>query len=244
MSDKTTIDGGASSGVPRHIAVIPDGNRRWAKKRLLPQAAGHIAGVEAFKTLLAHCTDIGVRYVTFYAFSTENWKRSGKEVGTLMKLLLDNLLNVEKQLGEYRDKIRFVISGDRSSLTPDLVEAIEETERKTEKNTALTGIICINYGGRDEIVHAARNLAERVRKGEIRPEDIDEDTFSGNLYENVPDPDLIIRTSGEQRLSNFLLWQSAYSELFFSDLLWPDFDEAELDRILKEYSGRKRRYGK
>ncbi len=243
-SENARSDGGAPCGVPRHIAVIPDGNRRWAKRRMLPSAAGHKAGVEAFRKLLAHCTDIGVKYVTFYAFSTENWKRSQAEVGTLMKLLLEKLLDVEKQMGSYRDKVRFLISGDRSELTPELVAAIEETERKTAKNTELTAVVCINYGGRDEIVHAARKLAEKVRDGSLKPEDIDESAISTELYESVPDPDLIIRTSGELRLSNFLLWQSAYSELYFSDLLWPDFNDAELDKAVAEFASRKRRYGK
>ena len=161
-----------------------------------------------------------------------------------MKLLLEKLLDVEKQMGSYRDKVRFLISGDRSELTPELVAAIEETERKTAKNTELTAVVCINYGGRDEIVHAARKLAEKVRDGSLKPEDIDESAISTELYESVPDPDLIIRTSGELRLSNFLLWQSAYSELYFSDLLWPDFNDAELDKAVAEFASRKRRYGK
>ena len=240
---KINSDGGAPSEVPRHIAVIPDGNRRWARKRLLPAAAGHKAGVEAFRKLLAHCTDIGVKYVTFYAFSTENWKRSQAEVGALMKLLLEKLLDVEKQMGSYRDRVRFVIVGDRSELTPELVKAIEETERKTAGNKDLTAAVCINYGGRSEIVHAARELARKVKEGELEPEEIDEKALSGALYADMPDPDLIIRTSGELRLSNFLLWQSAYSELYFSDLLWPDFDEAELDKAVEAFAARKRRCG-
>ena len=237
-------DGGAPSEVPRHIAVIPDGNRRWAKKRMLPAAAGHKAGVEAFRKLMAHCTDIGVKYVTFYAFSTENWKRSQAEVGALMKLPLEKLLDVEKQMGGYRDKVRFLISGDRSALSPELKKAIEETEKKTAANKELTAVICINYGGRDELVHAVRKLAHRVKEDGLDPENIDEEAISAALYEQVPDPDLIIRTSGEQRLSNFLLWQSAYSELYFSDRLWPDFDDDELDRAVNAYASRKRRYGK
>ena len=211
---------------------------------MLPTAAGHKAGVEAFRKLLAHCTDIGVKYVTFYAFSTENWKRSQAEVGTLMKLLLEKLLDVEKQMGSYKDKVRFLISGDRSELTPELVKAIEETERKTENNKELIAVVCINYGGRDEITHAVRAIAEKVKAGTLEPKDIGEATISANMYEDVPDPDLIIRTSGELRLSNFLLWQSAYSELYFSDVLWPDFDDAELDRAVSEFNRRKRRYGK
>lgn len=237
-------DGGAPAEVPRHIAVIPDGNRRWARKRMLPAVAGHKAGVEAFRKLMAHCTDIGVKYVTFYAFSTENWKRSQAEVGALMKLLLEKLLDVDKQMGSYRNKVRFLISGDRSGLSPELNKAIEETEKKTEANKDLIAVICINYGGRDELVHAVRKLAHKVKEGGLDPENIDEEAISSSLYEQVPDPDLIIRTSGEQRLSNFLLWQSAYSELYFSDLLWPDFDDDELDKAVNAYSSRKRRYGK
>jgi undecaprenyl diphosphate synthase len=237
-------DGGASLEVPRHIAIIPDGNRRWAKKRMLPAAAGHKAGVEAFKKMIAHATDIGVKYVTFYAFSTENWRRSQEEVGALMKLLLTNLINSEKAMGDYRDRVRFVVSGDRSELSQELVEAIEETERRTSGNTELIAVVCVNYGGRDEIVRAARKLAEKVKAGELDASGIDEAALSGELYVNVPDPDMIIRTSGEQRLSNFLLWQSAYSELYFSDVLWPDFDNEELDRAIRAFSARKRRYGK
>ncbi len=236
-------DGGAPVRVPRHIAVIPDGNRRWAKKRLLPAAAGHRAGVEAFKKLLSNCADRGVKYVTFYAFSTENWKRSETEVGALMKLLLDNLVNVEKLLGENRKKVRFLISGDRSALGDELLKAIGETERKTGDNSDLTAVLCINYGGRDEIVHAARKLAEDAAKGIILPGDIDETVFSRCLYEDVPDPDLIIRTSGEQRISNFMLWQAAYAEFYFSDVLWPDFGAEELDRAIAEFERRRRRYG-
>ena len=241
---KKLNNGGALLEVPRHIAVIPDGNRRWARKRLLPAAAGHKAGVEAFRKLMAHATDIGVKYVTFYAFSTENWKRSREEVGALMKLLLNNLINVDKQMGEYRNRVRFLISGDRSELSPELVEAIEETERKTAGNSDLIAVVCINYGGRDEIVHAVKKIAEKVKNGGLASEDISEQLLSSEMYEDIPDPDLIIRTSGEQRLSNFLLWQSAYSELYFSELLWPDFDDDELDKAISAYSARKRRYGK
>ena len=237
-------DGGAPAGVPRHIAVIPDGNRRWAQKRMLPAAAGHKAGVEAFRKLMAHCTDIGVKYVTFYAFSTENWKRSQSEVGALMKLLLEKLLDVEKQMGSYKNKVRFLISGERAGLSPELINAIEETERKTASNKELTAVVCINYGGRDELVNAVRSLARRVKEEDLDPEKIDEAAVSASMYEQIPDPDLIIRTSGEQRLSNFLLWQSAYSELYFSDLLWPDFDDDELDKAVNAYALRKRRYGK
>ncbi|MBR7062638.1 MAG: di-trans,poly-cis-decaprenylcistransferase [Clostridia bacterium] len=239
----TISDGGASGRVPRHIAVIPDGNRRWARKRHLPAAAGHKAGVEAYKQLLSNAADRGVKAVTFYAFSTENWKRSQDEVSALMKLLLDNLVNSDRILGKNREKIRFLIAGDRTGLDGKLVEAIEALEAKTAGNTELIAVICLNYGGRDEIVRAARKLGEQIADGTLRPEDIDEAALTAGLYVNVPDPDLIIRTSGEQRLSNFLLWQAAYSELYFADVLWPDFDAAELDKALSAYAMRQRRYG-
>ena len=236
-------DGGASGRVPRHIAVIPDGNRRWARKRHLPVASGHKAGVEAYKQLLSNCADRGVEYVTFYAFSTENWKRSQDEVSALMKLLLENLTNSDRILGKNREKIRFIISGDRAGLDRKLVEAIEALEKQTAANTELIAVICINYGGRDELVHAARKLGEKIAAGTLRPEEIDEAALTAELYADVPDPDLLIRTSGEQRLSNFLLWQAAYSELYFADVLWPDFDAAELDKAISAYAARQRRYG-
>ncbi|MBO7406973.1 MAG: di-trans,poly-cis-decaprenylcistransferase [Clostridia bacterium] len=236
-------DGGASGRVPRHIAVIPDGNRRWARGKHLPVASGHKAGVEAYKQLLSNCADRGVEYVTFYAFSTENWKRSQDEVSALMKLLMENLANSDRILGKNREKIRFIITGDRAGLDRKLVEAIDALEKQTAGNTELIAVICINYGGRDELVHAARKLGEKIAAGTLRPEEIDEAALAGELYANVPDPDLLIRTSGEQRLSNFLLWQAAYSELYFADVLWPDFDAAELDKAISAYAARQRRYG-
>jgi undecaprenyl diphosphate synthase len=236
-------DGGASGRVPRHIAVIPDGNRRWARGKHLPVASGHKAGVEAYKQLLSNCADRGVEYVTFYAFSTENWKRSQDEVSALMKLLLENLVNSDRILGKNREKIRFIITGDRAGLDRKLVEAIDALEKQTAGNTELIAVICINYGGRDELVHAARKLGEKIAAGTLRPEEIDEAALTGELYANVPDPDLLIRTSGEQRLSNFLLYQNAYAEFVFPETLWPDFSVHDYDLALDAFGHRQRRFG-
>ena len=181
--------------------------------------------------------------MTFYAFSTATWKRSQDDVSALMKLLLENLTNSDRILGKNREKIRFIITGDRAGLDRKLVEAIDALEKQTAGNTELIAVICINYGGRDELVHAARKLGEKIAAGTLQPEEIDEAALAGELYANVPDPDLLIRTSGEQRLSNFLLWQAAYSELYFADVLWPDFDAAELDKAISAYAARQRRYG-
>jgi len=236
--------GGASEKVPRHIAVIPDGNRRWAKQRGLPAAAGHKAGVEAYKKLLSDCADRGVKYVTFYAFSTENWNRSAAEVAALMALLKDYLKNLDKVLGDNIHKIRFIISGDRKELGDELTALIEDAERRTAANTDLTAIIALNYGGRAEIVHSAKELARKVQKGELDPEAIDEELFARGLYADVPDPDLLIRTSGEQRISNFLLWQLAYAEFYFCPVYWPDFNAEELDKAIAAFNSRGRRFGK
>ena len=236
--------GGAFEKVPRHIAVIPDGNRRWAKKRGLPAAAGHKAGVEAYKKLLSDCADRGVKYVTFYAFSTENWNRSASEVSALMALLKDYLKNLDKVLGDNIHKVRFLISGDREALGEELTALIEDAERRTAANTDLTAVIALNYGGRAEIVHGAKELARKVKKGELEPDEINEEMFARTLYADVPDPDLLIRTSGEMRLSNFLLWQLAYAEFYFCPVYWPDFGAKELDEAIAEFGARGRRFGK
>lgn len=235
--------GGAPRSVPRHIAVIPDGNRRWAKQRGLPAISGHKEGVENYRRLLAACAERGIKYVTFYAFSTENWKRSEKEVQGLMRLMLQYMRNFDRVMGKNKSKVRFLVAGDRNILSKELQEGIASIERETAQNTDLTAVICINYGGRDEIVHAARKLAGEVAVGTLKPEEITEARFSASLYTDLPDPDLLIRTSGEERISNFLLWQLAYAEFYFCPVFWPDFSQEELDKALETYNSRQRRFG-
>jgi len=228
--------------LPRHIAIIMDGNGRWALSRGLPRAAGHAAGAETFRRIAAYCKDIGIEYLTVYAFSTENWKRPADEVGTIMNLL-------EKYLGEAlekmeRDRVKMRFFGDVSALPPGLRALISETEELSQKFDGVQVSMCVNYGGRDEILRAVGNIAADARAGRISADNMTEETFSQYLYSSgIPDPDLIIRPSGEMRLSNFLLWQSAYAELYFTDVLWPDFSERELDRAISAYQGRDRRYG-
>ena len=226
--------------LPRHIAIIMDGNGRWAKKRGLPRTAGHAAGAETFRKVATYCKDIGLDYLTVYAFSTENWKRPKEEVDAIMRLL-------EKYLGEAiekmeRDGIRLQFFGDTSVLSPRLRSLIRETDEITTRIRGFQANICLNYGGRDEIVRAARLWAERVKAGKAG--ELTEEGFSSLLYSSgIPDPELLIRPGGEQRLSNFLLWQSAYTEFYFTDTLWPDFDGAEIDRAIAAYQGRERRFG-
>ena len=231
----------AMEEVPGHIAVIMDGNGRWATRRGAPRTAGHAAGAETFRRIATYCRDIGVRYLTVYAFSTENWKRPPEEIDAIMRLL-------ERYLGEAiekmeRDGIRLRVLGDTGALSPGLRALIRETEGITNRlNAGFQANICLNYGGRAEIVRAARRWAERVQNGETA--ELDEARFGSLLYSaGIPDPDLLIRPGGEQRLSNFLLWQCAYSELYFTDTLWPDFDGKEIDRAIAAYRQRERRYG-
>ena len=227
--------------LPRHIGIIMDGNGRWAKKRGLPRTAGHAAGAETFRRVATYCKNIGVEYLTVYAFSTENWKRPPEEVAAIMGLL-------EKYLGEAiekmeRDGIRLKFFGDTSVLSDQLRSLIHETDGITAHlGKTFQANVCVNYGGRDEIVRAARAWAERVRAGEDEP--LNEDAFAALLDSSgIPDPELLIRPGGEKRLSNFLLWQSAYSELVFTDTLWPDFGEADIDAAIAEYRQRQRRFG-
>ncbi len=230
--------------VPAHIAIIPDGNRRWAKNKMLPVAAGHKEGAEVFRRIVRHAESLGVKYITFYAFSTENWKREDSEVETLMKLLLNFLVNSEKELGKDKDKIRIKVIGDRTRLSEDLQREIARVEKETESNTAIVANMAINYGGRDELTHSVRAIAKQVQEGILNPEDITEETVEGNLYTaGTPDPDLLIRTSGEERISNYLLWQLAYTEFHFSKKLWPDFNEQDLEEAIRAYSNRHRRFG-
>ncbi|MCR5142181.1 MAG: isoprenyl transferase [Ruminococcus sp.] len=232
--------------VPVHIGIIMDGNGRWAKKRMLPRKLGHREGAQTFRTITRHAKLLGVRYVTVYAFSTENWRRPVDEVEALMDLF-------EKYLDEVNDfvdeHIRVCFIGDRSMLRRSLRDKMESVEKSSEHFDSMTLLIAINYGGRDEVVHAAKKLAERVKKGELSPEDIDEKALNDSLYtaelagDIAPDVDLIIRPSGEQRLSNFMIWQAAYAEYYFTNILWPDFKPADLEAAIIEYSDRNRRFG-
>ncbi len=230
--------------VPRHIAVIMDGNGRWAKKRGLPRKAGHKVGAETFRTIATYCKDIGVQYFTVYAFSTENWKRPQDEVDALMNLFRTYLREAAETMVERGVAVR--VLGDLSVLPPDLLRQIDEVHALADTlgEQAATASLCINYGGRDEIKNAVRALARQVAEGTLRPEDITEDTIGAQLYTaHMPDPDLIIRPSGEIRTSNFLLWQSAYAEYYFTDVLWPDFKPEHMDAAIEDFNRRSRRFG-
>lgn len=226
---------------PRHIAIIMDGNGRWAKERGLPRTAGHAAGAESFRRIANYCRTIGVEYLTVYAFSTENWRRSQEEVAGIMKLLQRYL--VEALADMDKNRVRFRFFGDLSRLTPELRKLCLDAERRSEEYDVQVNF-ALNYGGRDEIVRAARAFSQEVAEGKRDPEDLTEDLFSRYLYSSgVPDPELIVRPSGEKRISNFLLWQSAYSEYVFMNVLWPDFTPEDLDRAIEEYHRRNRRFG-
>ncbi len=228
--------------MPQHIAIIMDGNGRWARARGLPRVAGHREGAEALRRVISAAVSMQIRYITVYGFSSENWKRPVSEVDDLMGLLRHSLKSNVKQLHE-RD-IRLRVIGDRDRLAPDIVRLIDESEALTRHNRGVNLTIALSYGGRQEIVSAARKLADKAAAGQLNPEAIDEELFGDHLLTaELPDPDLLIRTSGEQRISNFLLWQSAYSEFIFTDRLWPDFDEEDMAVAIREYQKRDRRYG-
>ena len=228
--------------LPRHVAIIMDGNGRWAKKRGLPRTAGHAAGAETFRTIATYCKDIGLEYLTVYAFSTENWKRPAEEVGAIMGLLKKYLLEAIGRMERDRVKMRFF--GDLSPLSAELRELCLETEEISKRYEGCQVNICLNYGGRDELLRAARAFALDCQEGRADPGHLTEAAFGQYLYSaGVPDPDLVIRPSGEVRISNFLLWQSAYAEFYFTDVLWPDFSKEELHRALAAYQGRSRRFG-
>ena len=223
--------------LPEHIAIIMDGNGRWAKKRSLPRTAGHAAGSKTFKTIARYCNKIGIKYLTVYAFSTENWKRPKSEVDNIMNILRDYLKDTDSFKGE---NIRLQFIGDRTPLADDIKELMLKAEADSADATGLHLNIALNYGGRDEIVHAVKKI---VSEG-ISPGDITEQTVSERLYTaGQPDPDFIIRPSGEYRLSNYLIWQAAYAEYWFSDILWPDFSPRDLDRAIEDFSRRNRRFG-
>ncbi len=227
---------------PAHIAIIMDGNGRWAKARGLPRAAGHRAGLEALRRLVRYAPAYGMRWLTLYAFSSENWSRPPSEVNDLMGLLKTF---IRRDLAElHKANVRIHIIGGREALKPDILALLSDAEALTRNNTDLNLVIAFNYGGRDEIVRAVRRVADMARSGGLAPSAITADTFSALLdTAEIPDPDMIIRTSGEERLSNFLLWQAAYSELVFLPCFWPDFAEADLSAAIEEYARRERRYG-
>ena len=226
-----------------HIAIIMDGNGRWAKKRGLPRSFGHKKGAEVVKEVARAAANMGVKFLTLYAFSTENWNRDPEEVATLMSLLRQYLKSDLKELQD--NGVRIVFIGERSMLDADIVENMKKIEADTALNEKMTLCIAISYGSRQEIVNAAKKIAALAKSGDIQPEDVDSKMFSDMLYtKDIPDPDLVIRTSGEMRISNYLLWQIAYAEFFFTEVLWPDFNEKILADIVADFKTRERRYGK
>ena len=228
--------------VPDHIAIILDGNGRWAKKRNIPRALGHKAGCESLKHILDSCNDIGLKYLSVYAFSTENWKRSDDEVKALMQLIRFYIPRLQKKA--MKKNTRVLTMGDDGMFSEDVRKILKDCREATKDNTGLTFILGLNYGGRDELRRAMVKIGEKIAAGELKPEAITQELIGEHLdTAGIPDPDLIIRTSGEQRLSNFLLWQGAYAELEFPETLWPDFDDAALEEALAEYNRRERRYG-
>jgi len=241
MADNNLIRPDSNIQIPVHVGVIMDGNGRWAKKRGLPRKFGHREGAKNFRTITRHAKSVGVKYITFYAFSTENWKRPQDEIDAIMELF-------EKYLDEVRDfideniRVRFI--GDRSGLKETLQRKMASVEEDSKDFDSMTLVLAINYGGRDEICHSVRKIARMVKDGELQPEDITRDLIEKNLYtEEIPSLDLVIRPSGEQRLSNFMIWQAAYAEFYYTNILWPDFRSEDFDRAVIAYSERNRRFG-
>lgn len=237
------ITGISNNSLPTHIGIIMDGNRRWAKKKFLPSLYGHSRGAEVFKSIAIYCNKIGIKYLTVYAFSTENWKRSKYEVSYLMNLfkkyLSDTML---EKFGFENIKIKFI--GDISKFSDEMISMIKEIETKSNKNNGMVLNIAINYGGREELTHATKLISQEIKNNKLNIENISEEYLSSKLYNSgQPDIDLIIRTADEQRISNFMLWQSAYAEFYFTSTLWPDFNENELNKAINEYSTRVRRFG-
>ena len=228
--------------LPTHIAIIMDGNRRWARNNNLDAKLGHKKGAETLENIVKYCNKIGIKYLTVYAFSTENWKRSKEEVGALMLLLQKYLDDFAKRADV--DNIKINIIGDKENLPDGLAKGMDKVTERTKNNTGLRFNIAFNYGGRDEIVKAVKNIALNVKENNINIDDISEELISNNLYtKNIPDPDLMIRTSGELRTSNFLPWQLVYSEFYFTDKLWPDFTSKDLDIAIEEFNNRNRKFG-
>jgi undecaprenyl diphosphate synthase len=243
MSVDSQTDSTDPSYVPRHIAIIMDGNGRWARKRAMPRTYGHKQGAETVKTVVRAASELGVKYLTLYGFSTENWSRPAEEVGELMSLMRHYIRGNIAELHE--NGVRLKIIGERWRLAKDVLETVENAEAMTANNTGITLTIAFSYGGRQELVSAMQQLAKRVQAGQLQPEDIQaSDIDNALLTAGLPDPDLLIRTSGEQRISNFLLWQMAYTEMVFLDTLWPDFNKADLQHAISTYQQRDRRYGK
>lgn len=240
MADK---DLHPASRLPRHVAMIMDGNGRWARKRFLPRFAGHKAGLETVRLMVKLCLEKGIESLTLFAFSSENWRRPPEEVGLLMDLFLAALEREVRKLHDHGVRLRII--GDRSAFAPKLQRRIAEAEELTAHNTDLDLVIAANYGGRWDIAQAARRLAEAVRDGSLDPAAITADTLAGELaLADLPEPDLFVRTGGEQRVSNFLLWQLAYAELYFTPILWPDFDTAAFEEALASFATRQRRFGR
>lgn len=228
--------------LPQHIAIIMDGNRRWAKAKGKPAAFGHKEGAKTLEKIVRYANKIGLQYITVYAFSTENWKRTEEEVKALMFLFQSYLSDYAKRADSENIKVKFL--GDRTALSDSMQKLMKECEEKTQNNTGITFNIALNYGGRDEILRAVKNISAKVKTGSLNIEDIDEEVIENNLYtKGEPDPDLLIRTSGEKRLSNFLPWQLAYTEFLFVDKNWPDFSEEDLDNAIQEYQKRTRKFG-
>jgi undecaprenyl diphosphate synthase len=238
-TDPETVD----AGMPRHLAIIMDGNGRWAKKRGLPRYAGHPAGVEAVRRVVEACVKFEIPVLTLFAFSSENWRRPRREVNLIMDLFIRSLKKEVRRLD--RNQVKLKVIGDRTAFSKSLQNHIAEAERQTESNQGLLLQVAANYGGRWDIAQAARQVAQRVENGEISATEIDEQVLEQHLsFAGVPEPDLFIRTGGEKRISNFLLWQCAYTELYFTDLLWPDFDLQALEAAIQDYTGRQRRFGR
>ncbi|MCM1358879.1 MAG: polyprenyl diphosphate synthase [Prevotella sp.] len=227
--------------LPQHVGFIMDGNGRWAKKRGLPRSFGHREGAKNFKKIVRYCKDIGLKNISFYAFSTENWQRPDDEINTIMELFRDYIVDVRNFLSE---NTRMIFLGDKSAFDDDLREKMIKLEEDTAHYTEMNLMMAVNYGGRDEIAHSARILAQQAIDGKIKPEDITEQSIADNLYTaGFPDVDLLIRPSSELRLSNYLIWQCAYAEYYFTDVLWPDFSPKDLDKALIEFNNRNRRFG-
>ena len=232
----------SATSIPQHVAIILDGNGRWAKAKGMPRNYGHMQGAKVVEDILVDARDMGIKYLTVYAFSTENWSRPEAEVSALMTILRQYLkTSIKKSM---KNNVRCRVIGDRSRLSRDIQDAIAELEQATAGNTGLTFSIAINYGSRDEILRSVKKIAERVLAGEISPQDITEKMIADNLdTDYLPDPDLLIRTCNEQRISNFLLWQCAYTEFYYTPVAWPDFNKEELQKAVDSYAGRNRKYG-
>lgn len=230
------------NNLPKHIAIIMDGNRRWAKQKGLPIKLGHKEGAKTLENIVRYANKIGIKYITVYAFSTENWKRTEEEVSTLMGMIQNYLDDYSKRADTENIKVNII--GNKNGLSNKMIKSIENCMERTKDNTGITFNIALNYGGRDEIVYAVKNIAKEIKENDINIEDIDEQHISNNLYtKNQPDPDLLIRTSGELRLSNFLPWQLVYTEFLFIEKTWPDFNEKDLDDAIEKYQNRDRKFG-